>query len=360
MKTVFNAAHAAHAPTHEIFRGRLVPAFETPARAEFLVAALQGTTHAAASTHDGFVVPRDFGVAPLARVHAGAYLQFIQGAWDEWAAEAASAGNTDPGAAFPAVWPAPGMRRDVVPANFAARMGLYSMDSGTPLTAGSWAAAYGGAQATLTGLALLREGERSAYVLTRPPGHHAGVDFFGGYCFVNNVAIAAQAALDAGAAKVAILDVDYHHGNGTQAIFYDRADVFFASIHGDPRTEYPFYLGHADERGAGAGLGFNFNLPLAAGSPVSEWFAALDTALTALRTYGPELLIVSLGVDTFAGDPISHFGLLRPHFHELGQRLATFGRPTLLVQEGGYATADVGLNVRAVLDGFDGLALAPD
>jgi acetoin utilization deacetylase AcuC-like enzyme len=359
MKTVFNAAQAAHAPTHEYFRGRLVPAFETPARVDFLVAALQGTPHAAAPTHDGFVASRDFGLAPLARVHGSAYLQFIQDAWDEWAAESAAAGNADPGAAFPAVWPVPGMRRDVVPANFAARMGLYSMDSGTPLTAGSWAAAYGGAQATLTGLALLREGERAAYVLTRPPGHHAGADFFGGYCFVNNAAVAAQAALAAGARKVAVLDVDYHHGNGTQAIFYERTDVFFASVHGDPRTEYPFYLGHADERGAGAGLGCNLNLPLAAGSPVNDWFAALDTALAALCAYGPELLIVSLGVDTYAGDPISHFGLLRPHFHELGQRLAAFGRPTLLVQEGGYATADIGLNVRAVLDGFDGLALTP-
>jgi acetoin utilization deacetylase AcuC-like enzyme len=360
VKTVFNAAHVAHAPTHEFFRGRLVPAFETPARADFLFAALQGTLHAAASTPDGFVASRDFGLAPLARVHEPAYLAFVQGAWAEWAAEAAVAGNSDPGAAFPAVWPVPGMRRDVVPANFAARMGLYAMDSGTPLTAGSWAAAYGGAQATLTGLALLREGERSAYVLTRPPGHHAGANFFGGYCFFNNVAVAAQAALDAGAAKVAILDVDYHHGNGTQAIFYDRADVFFASLHGDPRTEYPFYLGHADERGAGAGLGFNLNLPLAAGSPVGDWFAALEKALAALQSHRPELLIVSLGVDTYAGDPISHFGLLRHHFHELGQRLAAFGRPSLLVQEGGYATADVGLNVRAVLDGFDGLPLAAD
>jgi acetoin utilization deacetylase AcuC-like enzyme len=210
----------------------------------------------------------------------------------------------------------------------------------------------------LTGLALLREGERAAYVLTRPPGHHAGANFFGGYCFVNNAAVVAQATLDAGAAKVAILDVDYHHGNGTQAIFFDRADVFFASIHGDPRSEYPFYLGHADERGAGAGLGCNLNLPLAAGCSVAEWFAALDLALAALRAYAPDVLIVSLGVDTYAGDPISHFGLQRPDFHVLGQRLADFGRPTLLVQEGGYATADIGLNVRAVLDGFDGLALA--
>ncbi|MEY4747864.1 MAG: hypothetical protein RIQ60_78 [Pseudomonadota bacterium] len=360
MKTLHNPEHALHAPTHEFYRGRLVPAFEIPARADFIAQALRGSAHAAAATADGFEPVREFGLAPIARVHGSAYLEFIQGAWTEWQAAAAASGvEGDPGAAFPVVWPVPGLRRDRPPANFAGRLGLYAMDSGTPLTAGSWAAAYRGAQATLSGLALLRAGERSAYVLTRPPGHHAGADFFGGYCFINNAAVAAQAALDGGAQRVAVLDVDYHHGNGTQAIFHDRADVYFASLHGDPMTEYPFYLGHADERGEGAGLGHNLNLPLAAGSPVADWFAALEQALAALGDYDPEVLIVSLGVDTYAGDPISHFGLQRPDFHALGARLAAFGRPTLLVQEGGYATAAIGHNVRAVLDGFDHLPLAP-
>jgi acetoin utilization deacetylase AcuC-like enzyme len=232
-------------------------------------------------------------------------------------------------------------------------MGLYSMDSGSPLTAGTWNAAYWGAQASLTALDLVLAGERSAYCLTRPPGHHAGADFFGGYCFINNAAVTAQAARDAGRQRVAILDVDYHHGNGTQAIFYDRADVFFLSIHGDPQTEYPFFLGHADERGAGAGQGFNANYPLPAGASNEQWFEAFEKALVQLNAYAPELLIVSLGVDTYGGDPISHFKLDEPEFRRMGQSLASLQLPTLFLQEGGYATAAIGRNVQAVLAGFE-------
>ena len=346
MKVVVNTVHAAHAPRQEIFRGRLVRAFETPARADGIAAALRE----AGWLDEGRQLPlRDHGRAPLERVHAPAYLDFLERAWGDWLAS-----GGDPTAdAFPAVWPVRTLRHDVVPRDFVARLGLYSMDSGTPLTAGSWAAANGGAQAALTALDAIRGGERAAYVLTRPPGHHAGPDLFGGYCFVNHAAVAAQAALDAGARRVAVLDVDYHHGNGTQAIFYARRDVFFASLHGDPMTEYPFYLGHADERGEGEGLGFNANFPLPAGASNTAWFAALDEALARLRGYDPELLVVSLGVDTYVGDPISHFRLDRPEYARLGAKLAAFGRPTLFVQEGGYASAEIGRNVLAVLRGFD-------
>ena len=340
MKTVYNASHAAHDAQHEFYRGKLVPAFETPQRAHFVLDALR-----AASLGD-VVDARDHGRGPIERIHAGAYLRFIEGAWDEWKALGGE------GEAFPAVWPVRTLRSDIEPRNFAARMGLYSMDSGTPLTAGSWAAAYGGAQAALTGLDLV-EAQRQAYVLTRPPGHHAGADFFGGYCFINNAAVAAQAALDRGAKRVAILDVDYHHGNGTQAIFYLRRDVFFASIHGDPMTEYPFYLGHADEQGEGDGLGFNANFPLAAGSSNDAWFAALDASLALLRSYAPELLIISLGVDTYEGDPISSFKLDQPEYLRLGRALRGLDKPTLFIQEGGYATEAIGRNVVAVLRGFE-------
>ena len=342
MHTVYNAEHGAHAATHEFFRGRLVPAFEVPARADYILQALQ-----TAQLGD-ILAPADHGRAPLERVHARRYLRFIEGAHAEWRALGGE------GDAFPAVWPVRSLRSDVEPESFAARMGLYSMDSGTPLTAGSWTAAYAGAQAALTALVRVLAGERAAYCLTRPPGHHAGADFFGGYCFINNAAVAAQAARDAGLARVAILDVDYHHGNGTQSIFYDRADVFFASLHGDPRTEYPFFLGHADETGSGAGAGFNANFPLPVGVANDDWFAALEQALARLTAFRPELLIVSLGVDTYGGDPISHFKLDEPEFRRLGQRLAAFGAPTLFLQEGGYATAAIGRNVIAVLGGFEG------
>jgi acetoin utilization deacetylase AcuC-like enzyme len=342
MHTVYNGEHGAHAATHEFFRGRLVPAFEVPARADYILQALQ-----VAKLGD-ILAPVDHGRAPLERVHAPSYLRFIEGAHAEWRALGGE------GDAFPAVWPVRSLRSDVEPASFAARMGLYSMDSGTPLTAGSWAAAYAGAQASLTALDRVLAGERAAYCLTRPPGHHAGADFFGGYCFINNAAVAAQAARDAGLARVAILDVDYHHGNGTQAIFYDRADVFYASVHGDPQTEFPFFLGHADETGAGAGQGFNANFPLPVGVSNEAWFAALEQALARLTAFRPELLIVSLGVDTYGGDPISHFKLDEPEFRRLGARLAAFGAPTLFLQEGGYATEAIGRNVLAVLAGFEG------
>ena len=180
----------------------------------------------------------------------------------------------------------------------------------------------------------------------------------GGYCFINNAAVAAQTFLNHGCQRVAILDVDYHHGNGTQSIFYDRADVFFASIHGDPRTEYPFYLGHADEVGETEGLGYNLNLPLPAGSSAATWFAALDTACARIASYGAEAIVISLGLDTFAGDPISTFALQTADYAQLGQRLRQLaaslgGTPTLFVLEGGYAAAELGTNAVQVLAGFE-------
>ena len=175
----------------------------------------------------------------------------------------------------------------------------------------------------------------------------------GGYCFLNNAAVAAQTLLDQGAKRVVVLDVDYHHGNGTQSIFYQRADVLFISIHGDPLTEYPFYLGHADERGEGAGLGFNLNLPLPAGSSVAKWFAALDAACARISQYAPDALVVSLGLDTYVGDPISQFALATEDFSTLGRRLAGLGLPTALVLEGGYAATELGANALQVIHGFE-------
>jgi acetoin utilization deacetylase AcuC-like enzyme len=232
-------------------------------------------------------------------------------------------------------------------------MGLYSYDAGTPFTAGTWVAARAGADCALSAAQRLVLGDRTAFALSRPPGHHAGADFFGGYCFLNNAALAAQYLRDAGMAKVAVLDIDYHHGNGTQAIFYDRADVFFASIHGDPRTEYPFYLGHADETGAGAGAGFNLNLPLPAGSSAAAWFAALDAACERVARHRADALVVSLGLDTYAGDPISTFALQQDDFARLGQRLKRLGLPTAFILEGGYAAAELGHNAVRVLQGFE-------
>lgn len=343
MRTFFNTEHALHHGRHEMFRGRLVPCFEVPQRADLVLRELQarglGPVERAVRCDD----------ALLAQVHAQRYLDFLAGAWDEWVALAPGNDQQD---AIPSYWPIRTFRSDVLPESFPARLGLFSFDAGTPLTAGTWAAARAGADCASAAAQAVLAGERAAFALSRPPGHHAGHDFFGGYCFLNNAAIAAQALRNGGAARVAILDVDYHHGNGTQAIFYERADVFFASIHGDPRTEYPYFLGHADERGAAAGEGFNLNLPLPKGTGFAMWRGALGHALAAIRGFGAQALVVSLGVDTFEADPISGFTLASDDFLRIGEDLRAAGLPAVFVFEGGYAVAQAGVNAVNVLQGF--------
>jgi acetoin utilization deacetylase AcuC-like enzyme len=342
--TFYNEHHAQHRGRFEIFRGEMVPCFEKPERADMVVAEL------ARRGLGQIVTPHGVPLVSLERIHSPRYLTFLRNAWSEWLALDAANADKD---AFPAVWPIRTLRDDIEPENFCARMGLYSMDSGTPLTAGTWTAAKTGADCAVNAAHALRLGERGSFALTRPPGHHAGADFFGGYCFLNNAALAAQHLLDDGMRRVAILDIDYHHGNGTQSIFYKRDDVLFVSLHADPRHEYPFYLGHADETGEGAGLGCNMNLPLAPGSTQAQWFAALETACIKLASFKPEALVVSLGVDTFAGDPLSKFALHSADYLRIGERIACLGLPTVFVFEGGYAVAEIGVNVVNVLEGFE-------
>ncbi len=345
MKIVHNPAHHAHAGRMEMYRGKLVPCFETPARLDDVLAEVHRR-----GWRD-LVTPPPVARADLERVHSARYLDFLQGAWDAWIALDPANAATD---VLPSVWPVRTLRADVEPANFAARVGLYSFDAGTPLTAGTWQAAQAGAACAVTAARelLTAPAPRGIAALTRPPGHHAGRDFFGGYCFLNNSALAAQALRDGGAARVAVLDIDYHHGNGTQSIFYERADVLTVSIHGDPRTEYPFFLGHADEYGAGAGAGCNLNLPLPRGSDFARWSQALDQACAAIAGFRADALVVALGVDTFEGDPISGFTLRSPDYLQAGARIARCGLPTVFVMEGGYAVAEIGVNVVNVLEGF--------
>ena len=347
MLTLHNPHHHLHQGRQEMFRGRLVDCHETVARLDHVLAELQRRAIGEVRAAD----PDPAGLDDaLARLHAPRYLHFLERAWDDWIALDPSNVERD---ALPSVWPAPGMRHDVLPENFAARMGLFSFDAGTPIVQGSWAAARAGAACAIGAARIVSSGgERGAFALTRPPGHHAGADFFGGYCFLNNSALAAQALRDGGAERVAVLDVDYHHGNGTQAIFYERSDVLTVSIHGDPRTEYPFFLGHADERGAGPGAGFNLNLPLPRGTDFARWRAALDAGLTAIASFGAQALVVALGVDTYEGDPISGFKLRSADYYAVGEAIAAAGLPTVFVFEGGYAVAEVGINTVNVLEGF--------
>ena len=353
MLIVHNPLHHLHQGRQEMFRGRLVDCHETPARLDHVLAELQRRPFGTLRTPgvDGSALD-----AALAQIHAPRYLQFLAHAWDDWVAQDPANAERD---ALPSVWPAPGMRMDVLPDNFAARMGLFSFDAGTPLMAGSWPAARAGAACAIDAAGALLPGSdsrpaRAAFALSRPPGHHAGTAFFGGYCFLNNAALAVHTLRNGGFERVAVLDVDYHHGNGTQEIFYARDDVLTVSVHGDPRTEYPFFLGHADERGAAAGIGFNLNLPLPRGTGFGRWRDALDRGLEAIADFGAQALVVSLGVDTFEGDPISGFRLTSADYFQVGERIASAGLPTVFVFEGGYAVAEVGINTVNVLEGFGG------
>jgi len=342
-----NPVHDKHSGRQEMFRGKLVPCHETPARLEYVLDALRQRGIGELR------VPSAPDMDLIKRVHTPRYVDFLASAWNEWVALDPANADLD---VLPSIWPVRGFRHDVEPTNFAARVGLFSFDSGCPLTAGTWEAATAGAACAIDAARAISQGQgqRAAMALTRPPGHHAGADFFGGYCFLNNAALAAQALRDAGAQRVAVLDVDYHHGNGTQSIFYDRGDVLTVSVHGDPTTEYPFYLGYADERGDGAGQGCNLNLPLPAGSDFAAWTAALQQGLDAVRTFKADALVVALGVDTYEGDPISKFKLKSADYLQVGRMLADLGLPTVFTMEGGYAVADVGINVANVLEGFVG------
>jgi len=343
-----NPQHHLHDGRQEMFRGRLVPCHENPSRLDYVLNELQRRPVGPLRQ------PGEPDLAPLHRVHSAPYLDFLAQAWSDWVALNPANAELD---ILPSIWPVRGFRHEAPSTNFTARLGRFSFDSGSPITAGTWTAALAGARCAIEAAQAVSgpaPEARAAMALTRPPGHHAGPDFFGGYCFINNAAVAAQTLRDAGARRVAVLDIDYHHGNGTQTIFYERGDVLTVSVHGDPRTEYPFYLGYADETGEGAGQGCNLNLPLPTGSDFATWRAAMQQGLDAIARFGAEALVVSLGVDTFEGDPISQFKLASADYLQVGATLATAGLPTVFVMEGGYAVAEVGINVVNVLQGFAG------
>jgi acetoin utilization deacetylase AcuC-like enzyme len=334
MRIFFDERQLVHAPARELHNGAFVPYAESPLRAANVAAALGRAEPAI-----------DHGEAPLRAVHDDGYLAFLRTAYRDWRA----AGR--PGDAGAYAWPVV-RRRPLDLMRIDARIGAHSFDASTPIAEGTWEGAHWAAQTALTALDAVLAGERAAFALCRPPGHHAGADYLGGYCYLNNAAIAAEAAVAAGR-RVAILDIDYHHGNGTQDIFYARGDVFFASIHADPAMDYPYYWGHADETGEGAGEGATLNLPLPRGTTLATYLPALEKALEAIGRFGADFLICSFGADTYANDPISYFKIETPDYARLGERIAGLGLPILVVMEGGYAVDALGDNVRAFLTGFE-------
>jgi len=330
----FDRRQLAHEPFQELHNGGWSAYAEKSSRAEIIAASLPDLEPA-----------RDFGLEPLLNVHDHGYVEFLQSAYAEWRATGRD------GDAIGYTWPVV-RRRPLTLERIDAKLGLYSYDAATPIAAGTWDASYWSAQTALTALAAIMNGEtRTSFALCRPPGHHSGRDYCGGYCYLNNTAIAAEQARRSGR-RVAILDIDYHHGNGTQDIFYDDPDVMFISIHADPTTDYPFFWGHADERGGGVGVGKTLNLPLPRGTELARYEVALATALEAIRDHQADLLILSFGADTFVEDPISHFRLRQTDYQVIGRHIADVGLPVLVIMEGGYAIEALGRNVGALLSAF--------
>jgi acetoin utilization deacetylase AcuC-like enzyme len=286
----------------------------------------------------------DVGLEPIRAVHDAGMIKYLAAAHEQQNAEA---GVSTP--VFPTFLPPPGQRRR--PACFEGQKGFYCTNTGVPIDRCTWEAAQASAHCAITGARHLQSGESCVYALCRPPGHHAGPDFFGGYCYLNNAAIAARILHDDGD-RVAILDIDYHHGNGTQAIFYADPGVWYGSLHVDPDMDYPFFAGYADEAGTGAGEGTNWNVPLSPGTGQDRYLSALDTLLACLIAFNPLWLIVSAGFDTYIDDPIGTFHLTTASFSEIGRRIQALNIPTLVVQEGGYCVPDLGRNVAAFLKGL--------
>jgi acetoin utilization deacetylase AcuC-like enzyme len=344
MKIFYSEAHRKHYPSFEVFDGGIrVPYFENPDRMDRIVSALQKTDWAE------FAAPQDFGLDPILTVHDRDYINFLASCWDEWLASDPEIAASPEGHAFlPATF---ALRRPARPtASIRGRGGYYIMDLSACITAGTYPASLASANIALSAASSIVHGQSSAFALCRPPGHHAGKDYAAGYCFINNAAVAANWLSAKG--KVAILDIDYHGGNGTQDIFYERSDVLTISIHGDPDFEYPHYVGFADETGAGAGLGFHRNFPLPKDTGDDGYLAALDEALVTIRKFVPDFLVLSFGADTFDGDPLGMFHVTRNGFAKIGQRIADLNLPTAIIMEGGYANEALGENTVTLLENF--------
>lgn len=340
MRVYVSDAHKGHAGVKEIRNDRFVPMCESPDRIDVIRAALvdQG--------HNDIRQATTFGLEPVLRIHTPGFVDFLQNCWPLWQAEFGPDGS-----ATAYMFGMRGM--DQTPgSSVQAMLSCYTFDVYSPFVAGTWTAIRSAIDVTLSAAGHIAQGGKAAFALCRPPGHHASGDLAGGYCYVNNAAVAAQSLIDGGAKRIAILDIDYHHGNGTQRIFYERSDVLFVSLHARPEEEYPYLLGYARETGAGSGEGFNVNLPMPKGTTVGQYREALAVAADRIRAYGPDVVIVSLGVDTFTDDPVGGFSLESPDFLYLGADIAGLGKPTLFVMEGGYAIAELGPNTANVISGF--------
>ncbi|KTT29409.1 histone deacetylase family protein [Pseudomonas rhizoryzae] len=338
MKTFFHPLQRLHHPRTYLSRGQMRQPQELPARIDPLLAVVERLGYP-------LLQPADHGLEPLAAVHSRAYLEYLSSAYQQWHE-------------VPEDW------GDEVMSNIYIREGnplrgilgktaRYLADGSCPIGEHTWQAAYWSAQSAVAAAQAVLEGNPAAYALCRPPGHHARAEAAGGFCFLNNAAIAAQ-VLRGRFAKVAVLDTDMHHGQGIQEIFYERDDVLYVSIHGDPTNFYPVVAGFDDEIGSGSGVGFNLNLPMPHGASEADFFACLDQAETALRAFAPDVLVLSLGFDIYEKDPQSKVSVSHAGFQRLGQRIRALELPCVVVQEGGYDIATLEENARRFFEGLTG------
>ncbi|OWY29167.1 histone deacetylase family protein [Herbaspirillum robiniae] len=320
MKAFYHPDQKLHHPQSYYSRGKMRVPQEVPQRLDEL---------AAVAARLGFTVqqPADAGAAPIGAVHSLDYLQFLQEAHAQWMALPDDWGNEVVSNIFVRH---PNPLRGVL-----AKAAHYLADGSCPVGPHTWRSAYWAAQCAIAGAQALLQGERQAYAICRPPGHHARRDAAGGFCYLNNAAIAAQ-MLSEKHKRVLVLDTDMHHGQGIQEIFYARRDVMYVSIHGDPENFYPVVAGFEDERGSGEGYGYNLNLPMPHHSPEAVFFERLERACRAIELYQPEALVLSLGFDIFEKDPQAMVGVTAAGFERLGRAVGRFALPTLVVQEGGY------------------------
>jgi acetoin utilization deacetylase AcuC-like enzyme len=331
--------HLAHDGLVELMAGQPVACFESPDRATVIREALLATGDYALEP------PVEHGPDPIAAVHSLELVDLVEYVW----ADAVAAGHDPSRPLLPDTFLlgayGAGMQLERLPLGRHDRLGAFCFDTATPIVAGTAEAAHAAVDIALTALDRVLDGEPIAYALCRPPGHHAGRSLIGGYCFFNNAAIVAESVLARGAERVAILDVDFHHGNGTQGIFWEREEVLYASLHGDPAGIYPYFSGYAVERGAGAGEGATVNVPLPPGTDGDAYLAALAEALGAIRDFDPDApLVLSLGFDTYHGDPICNLALQTDDYVRVGSAIASLGLPVVAIQEGGYAIEALGAN----------------
>lgn len=346
MRVYFSDRHVTHSPKTFLVRGQMTQCPEVPERADILLSA---------ATQDGHEICaiENFGLDPVMRIHDQGHVEFLESAWEEWSKLPNPAPEVVPNVH-------PGRNMNGTPQTILGKAGRYQADAACPIGVGTWEAVRTSADTALTAASTVMtdfdSGEKTpfAYALSRPPGHHAFADQAGGFCYLNNSAMAAQHCLDRGAKKVAIIDVDVHHGNGTQGIFYHRSDVLTISLHGDPAAFYPFYLGFAYERGVDDGQGFNCNHPLPYGTGDKPYLAELAKAIEELKAYKPDVVVVALGLDASEYDGLHAFLKVTTFgFEQIGRELGKVELPVVLIQEGGYISDHLGANLSAVLRGFE-------